>query len=86
MLYLMRKMGESIIINGDIEVQVVEIRGKNVKLGFTFPESSTVLRKEIHDRIVEENKAAIGQSGEDGEDLKELFSKISSPKTDQKST
>jgi carbon storage regulator len=58
MLYLMRKKGESIIINGDIEVQVVEVKGKSVKLGFEFPQSSTVLRKEIHDRIIEENVAA----------------------------
>jgi carbon storage regulator len=60
MLYLMRKIGESIIINGDIEVKVMEVKGKAVKLGFEFPASATVLRKEIHDRIIQENLAAAG--------------------------
>ena len=56
MLYLMRKQDESIIINGDIELKVIEIKGKSVKLGFSFPKGSSVLRKELHDKIIEENK------------------------------
>ncbi|WP_020594209.1 carbon storage regulator CsrA [Kiloniella laminariae] len=58
MLYLTRKIGESVIINNNIEVQVVDIRGKSVKIGFTFPEDATVLRQELHERIQEENRAA----------------------------
>lgn len=37
MLYLTRKVGDSVVINDNIEVTVVEVRGKTVKLGFTFP-------------------------------------------------
>jgi carbon storage regulator len=51
MLFLTRKVGESIVINDDIEVTVVEVRGKSIKLGFTFPPEATVLRRELHDRI-----------------------------------
>ena len=58
MLYLTRKIGESVVINDHIEVTVVEIRGKSIKLGFTFPASASVLRRELYDRIQEENKAA----------------------------
>ncbi len=58
MLYLTRKIGESVIINDDIEVTVIDIRGKSIKLGFTFPSSATVLRREIHERIQAENRAA----------------------------
>jgi carbon storage regulator len=58
MLYLSRKIGESIVINNTIELQVIEVRGKAVKLGFTFPPEATVLRKEIHDKIMAENMAA----------------------------
>ena len=58
MLYLTRKIGESVIINDGIEVTVIEIRGKSIKLGFEFPADATVLRKEIHDRIQAENRAA----------------------------
>ncbi len=58
MLYLSRKLGESVIINNNIELTVVEVRGKSVKLGFTFPSDATVLRKELHDKIVAQNVAA----------------------------
>lgn len=58
MLYLSRKIGESIIINDSIEIVVMEVRGKTVKLGFESPKSTSILRKEIHQRIIEENLAA----------------------------
>ena len=58
MLYLTRKIGESVVINDTIEDTVVEVRGKSIKLGFTFPPDVSVLRREIHERIKEENRAA----------------------------
>ena len=60
MLYLTRKIGESIIINNNIELTVVEVRGKTVKLGFLFPKEATILRKELHQKIMEQNIAAAG--------------------------
>jgi len=57
-LYLSRKIGESIVINNNVEMTITEIRGKSVKIGFNFPPDATVLRKEIHDKISEENQAA----------------------------
>ena len=60
MLYLMRKPNESIIINDNIELTVVEVKGKSVKLGFTFPEGASVLRKELFDKIQNEKKAEQG--------------------------
>lgn len=62
MLYLSRKLGESIVINNSIELTVVEVRGKTVKLGFVFPPDASILRKEIHDKVMAENMAA-AQSG-----------------------
>lgn len=58
MLYLTRKIGESIIINNNIELTVVEVRGKSVKLGFVFPKEASILRKELHEKIREQNLAA----------------------------
>ncbi len=58
MLYLTRKIGESIIINNDIELTVVEVRGRTVKLGFLFPKEASILRKELHQKILEQNIAA----------------------------
>ena len=63
MLYLTRKIGESIIINNTIELTVTEIRGKTVKLGFLFPKEATILRKELHDKIMEQNMAAAAAGG-----------------------
>jgi len=58
MLYLTRKIGESVIINDDIEVTVVEVRGKSIKLGFTFPPGASVLRRELYEKIQRENQEA----------------------------
>lgn len=57
-MFISRKNGESVIINNDIELTVLEVRGKTVKLGFTFPKTASVLRKELHERIMQENLAA----------------------------
>lgn len=74
MLYLVRKLGESIVINNNIEVKVIEVKGKTVKLGFEFPSSATVLRKEIHDRVVQENIAA--QLGDSSADFTDALSAL----------
>jgi carbon storage regulator len=62
MLYLTRKIGESVVINDNIEVTVVEVRGKSIKLGFTYPPDATVLRRELHERIQAENRNALAQA------------------------
>ncbi len=62
MLYLTRKIGESIIINNNIELTVVEVRGRTVKLGFLFPKEASILRKELHQKILEQNIAAAGDN------------------------
>ena len=50
MLYLQRKVGQKIIIEGDIEMEVVEIKGNRVRLGFKYPDGKSVLREEILER------------------------------------
>ena len=81
MLYLTRKIGESIIINNNIELTVVEVRGKTVKLGFQFPKEATILRKELHQKILEQNLAAAG--GDEGEFLEAEFNVDVNIKADQ---
>lgn len=49
MLVLSRKRNESILIDGDIKVVVLGIRGDKVRLGITAPRSIPVVRKEITD-------------------------------------
>ena len=60
MLFLTRKLGESVVINNNIEVTIVEVRGRFIKLGFDIPPNVTVLRRELFDKIQDENRAAAG--------------------------
>lgn len=71
MLALTRKSGESIVINNDVEITVLDIKGDQVKIGITAPKSVPVYRKEVYIQIQEANKAA---SNSDGiEALKKFF-------------
>ncbi|MCA9082922.1 MAG: carbon storage regulator CsrA [Planctomycetaceae bacterium] len=58
MLVLSRKKNESIVINDDIVVTIVEVRGDKVRLGIQAPKDVPVHRKEILDAILRENGAA----------------------------
>jgi carbon storage regulator len=51
MLVLSRKKNESIVINNDITVTVVEIRGDKVRLGIVAPKEVPVHRQEVYDLI-----------------------------------
>lgn len=58
MLALTRKKGETLVLNNDIEVTVLEIRGDQVKLGIKAPRQVPVYRKEVYLQIQKENEAA----------------------------
>jgi carbon storage regulator len=64
MLFLTRKIGESVVINDNIEVTIVEVRGRSIKLGFEFPPDATILRRELYDKIQDENRAAAGAAAD----------------------
>lgn len=51
MLVLSRKKNESIVINNDITIVVVEIRGDKVRLGIEAPKEIPVHRREVFDAI-----------------------------------
>ena len=50
MLVLSRKVGEQIVIAGNVSVTIVEINGGQVRLGVTAPRSVRVDRSEVHER------------------------------------
>ena len=54
MLVLSRRIGEQIVIDGNISVTIVEIKGSQVRLGVTAPKSVRVDREEVHARRQEE--------------------------------
>src|SRR4051812_36768714 len=57
MLVLSRKKNESIIINDNITVTVIEIRGDKVRLGIEAPKDVTVHRREVYDAIQSQSQA-----------------------------
>lgn len=59
MLALTRKKGESIIINNDIEISILDIRGDQVKVGISAPKEVPVYRKEVYIQIQKENEEAV---------------------------
>ena len=71
MLALTRKKGESLIINNDIEITILDIKGDQVKVGISAPKSVPVYRKEVYLQIQESNKAASESAGLEA--LKNLF-------------
>jgi carbon storage regulator len=58
MLVLSRKKNESIVINDDITIVVVEIRGDKVRLGVEAPKEVPVHRREVFDAIRRNESAA----------------------------
>ncbi len=53
MLVLSRKKNESVMINNDITIVIIDIRGDKVRLGFDAPKDVIIHRKEVYDTIKE---------------------------------
>ncbi len=66
MLVLSRKKNESIVINNDITVVVVEIRGDKVRLGVEAPKEVPVHRREVYDAIKRNEMLKQGDSNSAG--------------------
>lgn len=58
MLALARKVNESIIINDNVEITILEIKGDQIKIGIDAPKSVPIYRKELYAQIRESNAAA----------------------------
>ena len=65
MLALTRKKGEALVINNNIEMKVLEIRGDQIKIGISAPKDVPIYRKEVYLQIQQENEAAISADGLD---------------------
>jgi flagellar assembly factor FliW len=60
LLILTRKIGEGVTIGDEVRVVVLELRGKQVRLGIEAPPGMVVLRDEIFQRLLEQNRQAAG--------------------------
>lgn len=71
MLALSRKKGESLIINNNIEITILDVKGDQVKVGIAAPKEVPIYRKEVYTQIQDANKAAMTEPSADA--LKSLF-------------
>lgn len=65
MLALSRKKNEAIVINNNIEITILEVKGEQVKIGISAPKEVPVYRKEVYVQIQDANKEATNVEGID---------------------
>ena len=59
MLILSRKLGESIVIDGNIRIKIMRVDGDVVKIGIEAPASVPVHRQEVYEEIQRNNEQAL---------------------------
>ena len=65
MLALTRKKGEALMVNNNVEITILEVRGDQVKIGIDAPKDVPIYRKEVYLQIQEENKASFSPEAMD---------------------
>ena len=75
MLVLTRKTGESIVIGNDIRITVLEMQGRQIRLGIDAPLDVPVHRGEVYERIKEENERAAAAGKEELQTLSQAWKK-----------
>lgn len=63
MLALSRKKNEALIVNNNVEITILEIKGEQVKIGITAPKDVPIYRKEVYVQIQNANKEAVDTDG-----------------------
>ena len=58
MLALTRKKGEALMVNNNVEITILEVRGDQVKVGISAPKEVPIYRKEVYLQIQAENQAS----------------------------
>lgn len=79
MLVLSRKVNQTIVVNDNIEIMIVDIKGDQIKLGISAPKNVKVFRKEIYEEIKLENKSAMAKNSSNLLAAKELLKKGKKP-------
>ena len=75
MLALSRRKNEALVINNNVEITILEIKGDQVKIGIEAPKEIPVYRQEVYLQIQEANKDGLANeiSMENLDALKDLF-------------
>ena len=73
MLVLTRKLGESIAIDDHIKIRVVQIKGKQVRLGIEAPKDTKIHREEVYQAIKTQNEQASTVSHDSARSVSKLL-------------
>lgn len=76
MLILTRKIGETVAIGDEVKVQVVDVKGRQVRLGITAPASLAVHREEVFQRIQDQNRQSLDPAPGDLAALSSLWGQL----------
>jgi carbon storage regulator len=75
MLILTRKVGEALKLGQEITLRIIEIKGKNVRVGIEAPAELTIYREEVYEKLQAENRLSSGSSMDEFSKLKETLRK-----------
>lgn len=73
MLVLTRKIGESIAIDDHIKITIVQIKGKQVRIGIDAPKETKIHRLEVYEAILNQNKEAASTTSTDTKKISKLL-------------
>ena len=73
MLALTRKKDEAIIIDGNIEVKILDVLGDKVRIGISAPKEIEIYREEVYIQVLESNRSAMNTSKQGMEAIKKLI-------------
>jgi carbon storage regulator len=73
MLVLTRKLGESIAIDDHIKIRVVQIKGKQVRLGIEAPKDTKIHREEVYLAIQNQNQESVSATADSSKAVAELL-------------
>jgi carbon storage regulator len=73
MLVLTRKLGESIAIDDHIKIRVVQIKGKQVRLGIEAPKDTKIHREEVYQAIQNQNQESLASAPDSARALSKLL-------------
>ncbi len=73
MLVLTRKLGESIAIDDHIKIRIVQIKGKQVRIGIEAPKDTKIHREEVYMAIKDQNQQSVQVSQDKVKNISKLF-------------
>ncbi len=80
MLVLTRKIGDGIIIDDNIKIQIIEIKGGGIRIGIDAPREKKIYRQEVYERMCLENREALQWDMNDLDALSNNLSEIQKKK------